>query len=78
MRWFRRLIGLDHLPEGAGDLKRLECAMLRLSRRDREIFLAVRLDKMTYSEIAEVTGLPVKQVERSVSRALIAIDRTLS
>ena len=78
MRWFRRLIGLDRLPEDSGALERLEYAMLRLSRKDREIFFAARLDNMTYPEIADVTGLSVEQVERAVTRALVAIDHALS
>ncbi|MEG3124259.1 RNA polymerase sigma factor [Sphingomonas sp. GB1N7] len=78
MKWLRHLIGLNCPPEDATDLKRLEYAMFSLSRRDREIFLAVRLDKMTYLDIADVMGLSVKQVERSVARAMVAIDRALS
>jgi len=56
-------------------LARLERAVRSLRRPDREIFLAHRLDGMSYAEIAERTGLTVKQVERSVRRALIRIDR---
>ena len=56
-------------------LARLERAVRSLPRIDREIFLARRLDDMSYAEIAERTGLTVKQVERSMTRALAGIDR---
>lgn len=46
------------------ELARLDHAMRRVPRRQREIFLAVRLDSLSYSEIAERTGLTVTQVER--------------
>jgi len=55
-------------------LARLERAVKSLRRIDREIFLARRLDDMSYAEIAERTGLTVRQVERSVRRALVDID----
>lgn len=78
MKWLRRLFGLDCLPADASDWERLEYAVSRLSLRDREIFLAHRLDDMSYPEIADVTGLSVPQVQRAIARALIAIDRELS
>jgi RNA polymerase sigma-70 factor (ECF subfamily) len=45
-------------------LAKVEHAMLRVPRRQREILLAVRLDDLSYPEIAERTGLTVAQVER--------------
>ena len=70
----------DHVetPPAAIDpeeLAKLERAVKSLRRRDREIFLAHRLDDMSYGEIAERTGLTVKQVERAMSRALSGIIR---
>lgn len=58
-------------------LRRLEAAMLKLRRIDREILLAHRLDAMSYGEIALRTGLSPRQVERSMARALYEIDRAL-
>ena len=49
--------------------------MRRLNLRTREIFLAKRLDGMSYSEIASRTGLSVRQVERHMAKALATIDR---
>jgi RNA polymerase sigma-70 factor (ECF subfamily) len=58
-------------------LRRLEAAMLRLKPKTREIFLAKRLDGMTYAEIAERTGLSVKGVEKHMSKAIAMIDRAM-
>jgi RNA polymerase sigma-70 factor (ECF subfamily) len=51
-------------------LQRIERVVSRLDRTTREIFLAHRLDAMSYTEIAERTGLSVKQVERRVAKAM--------
>jgi RNA polymerase sigma factor (sigma-70 family) len=59
-------------------LRRLERAMRSVPRRTRQVLLAHRLDDMSYSEIAERTGLSVREVERHVVRAIIAIDRSLN
>jgi len=57
--------------------ERMERAMRTLPRRTREVFLAHRVDDMSYREIAERTGLSVREVERHMTRAIIAIDRVL-
>jgi RNA polymerase sigma-70 factor (ECF subfamily) len=66
-----------HEPPDPELLARIETALLTLPRRRREIFLAVRLDGARYAELAEQTGLSIKQVEREVARALMQIDRAL-
>lgn len=48
---------------------RLELALRRMSRRRREIFLAIHLGNEPYAAIAELTGLGVVQVERHVAPA---------
>jgi RNA polymerase sigma-70 factor (ECF subfamily) len=58
--------------------RRLERAMRNLPRPTREVFLAHRLDDMPYREIAERTGLSVRDVERHIARAICAIDRSLN
>ncbi len=58
-------------------LARIEAALLTLPRRRRAIFLAVRLDGTSYAELAERTGLSIRQVEREVARAIAHIDRRL-
>lgn len=59
-------------------LRRVEAAMQRLPDRTREIFVAHRVDGLSYSEIAERTGLSVKGVEKQMSKALVRIDRLLA
>ncbi|MEV5022735.1 sigma-70 region 4 domain-containing protein [Sphingobium sp. LMA1-1-1.1] len=54
-------------------LERLEAALLTMPRLRREIFLAVRLDAMTYEEVARITGLSVRAVERQMVRAIAHI-----
>ena len=72
--------GLDQhgLLESRDMLRRLEAAMIRLRPRTREIFMAHRIDGMTYAEIAERTGLSVKGVEKQMSKALTQLDRLLN
>lgn len=64
-----------HVLESRDLLHRLEAAMLRLRPKTREIFLAHRLDGLSYAEIAERTGLSVKGVEKHMSKAIAAVDR---
>jgi len=56
------------------DLARLEHAVRRLPRRQREIFLAVRLDNLSYPDIAERTGLSVREVERHFASSLLNLS----
>lgn len=58
-------------------LRRMEEAMLAMPKMQREIFLAHRLDDMSYGEIAERTGLTVRQVERHMARAIYKLDKYL-
>lgn len=58
-------------------LRKIEDALARMPRKPREIFLAHRLDNMTYREIADVTGLTVRQVERQIAKALIHIAKQM-
>lgn len=59
-------------------LRRLEQAMMRLRPKTREIFVAHRVDGLTYAEIARLTGLSVKGVEKQMSKALVQLDRMLN
>lgn len=58
-------------------LTKVEHAMRRIPRRQREIFLAIRFDNMAYPEIADRTGLTLAQVERLFAEALINFVRNL-
>lgn len=73
------LTGTDQvrLLEARDMLDRLELAMLELRPRDREIFMAHRLEGLTYAEIADRTGVSAKVVEKAIARALVEIDRAL-
>jgi len=78
---------LEILAEGSVDqiailetrdtLRRLELAMDKMKPKTRAIFLAHRLDGLTYAEIAERAGMSVKGVEKQMSKALAKIDRFL-
>lgn len=56
-------------------LRRLEAAMTRLKPRTREIFLAHRVEGLSYAEIGERFGLSVKGVEKQMSKAILQLDR---
>lgn len=63
--------------EARDSLRRLEAAMHHLKPRSRDIFLAHRLDGMTYAEIAEQTGLSVKRVEKIMSKTIGQLTRLM-
>ena len=58
-------------------LRRLEDAMLNIPKLQREIFMAHRLDNMSYREIARRTDLTVRQVERHMARAIYKLAKQL-
>ena len=74
-----QIAGIDQqrLLESRDMLTRVEAAMLRLRPKTREIFMAHRIDGLSYAEIAERTGLTVKGVEKQMSKAIAQIDRFL-
>lgn len=63
--------------ESRDTLRRLEQAVARLKPRTREIFLAHRVEGLSYAEIAARTGLGIKGVEKQMSKAIAKIDRFL-
>ena len=58
-------------------MRRLEQAIGKLKSKTREIFLAQRIEGLSYAEIAARTGLSVKGVEKQMSKAIAKIDRIL-
>ncbi|MBU0555674.1 MAG: RNA polymerase subunit sigma [Alphaproteobacteria bacterium] len=54
-------------------IERLEAGLQRMPKLRREIFLAIRLDGLSYAEIAERTGLSVEQVERHFAESMSAL-----
>jgi RNA polymerase sigma-70 factor (ECF subfamily) len=67
---------MSHAPD-PDRLRRLEEAMLNIPKLQREILMAHRLDNMSYGEIAERTGLTVRQVERHMARAIYKLSKQL-
>jgi RNA polymerase sigma-70 factor (ECF subfamily) len=57
--------------------RRLEEAVAAMPRRQREVFLAHRLDGLSYAEIARRTGLSVRQVERQMVRAIAKLCKQM-
>lgn len=68
--------GLDttsHSPATAEQLARLEAALLTLPRFTRAVFLAHRIDDLSYIEIADRTGVSVRRIEREIARAIYGL-----
>ena len=63
--------------ESRDTLRRVEQALSRMKPKTREIFLAHRLDGLSYAEIAERTGLSISGVEKQMIKAIAKIDRFL-
>ncbi|WP_448662058.1 sigma factor-like helix-turn-helix DNA-binding protein [Sphingomonas sp. CJ20] len=61
MRWLR--------------LRRMRRAFRALPERDRAIFGSVRFDDLDYVETAERHGCTVAEVEETITRVIIALDR---
>jgi len=54
-------------------LKRLSVCLGRLNRSTREIFLAHRIDGMTYQEIARDRNVSISTVEQHVAKAMMQL-----
>lgn len=63
--------------EARDQLNRLQGALVRLRPKTRTIFLAHRLDGLTYNEIAKATGLSLKGVEWHMTKAIAHLDRAM-
>jgi RNA polymerase sigma-70 factor (ECF subfamily) len=60
-------------PPTTEQLAQLEAALLSLPRFTREVFLAHRIDDLSYVEIADMTGVSVQRIEREMARAIAAL-----
>ncbi len=58
-------------------LERLDLCVAKLKPKTRAIFLAHRVEGLSYAQIAERTGLSVKGVEKQMSKALAELDRMI-
>jgi RNA polymerase sigma-70 factor (ECF subfamily) len=65
-------------PDDPQQLARLARAIAQLPAREREIFEAVRLEGLSYAEVAERTGVSPKEVTRQTARALHRLDLMLT
>lgn len=68
---------MQQVLESRDMLRRVEAAVLKLRPRTREVFLAHRVEGLSYAEIATRTGLSIKGVEKQMSKAIARIDRLL-
>ena len=57
------------------ELRRMRRAYRQLPERDRAIFGSVRFDDLDYVQTAELRGCSVEEVERTLARVLVALDR---
>ncbi|WP_424961031.1 RNA polymerase sigma factor [Ekhidna sp.] len=54
-------------------MDKLTEAIASLPHRQREVFLMNRVEKKTYKEIAELSGVSVKAIEKSMHKALLKL-----
>lgn len=58
-------------------MEKLQSAISDLSDRQREVFLLSRIDKKTYKEIAGMSNVSVKAIEKLMHKALIALKEKI-
>ena len=59
-------------------MRRLERAIATMDAVSREVFLAHRLESLSYADIAQRTGLTVAEIERHIADAIVHLDRELA
>ncbi len=55
----------------------LKKAIAELPERQREVFLLSRIDKKTYREIAELSNVSVKAIEKLMHKALVSLRKKI-
>ncbi|MGN6850081.1 MAG: RNA polymerase sigma factor [Sphingomicrobium sp.] len=74
----------DHAPRDEEEplseelRQRMQGEFNKLPLLTRQVFLAHRIDELSYTEVAAYTGISVCRVEQEMVRALLCIDRALS
>ncbi|MBQ4822679.1 RNA polymerase sigma-70 factor [Aquimarina sp. MMG016] len=58
-------------------MEKLKNAIADLPERQREVFLLSRIDKKTYKEIAEMSNVSVKAIEKLMHKALLAMRKKI-
>ncbi|NML08053.1 sigma-70 family RNA polymerase sigma factor [Sphingomonas sp. G-3-2-10] len=61
--------------EARDSLARVEAVMRRMKPMTREIFMAHRLDGLSYGEIAERTGMSISGIEKQMAKAMTMLLR---
>ena len=54
-------------------MEKLKSAIADLPDRQREVFLLSRIDKKTYREIAELSNVSIKAIEKLMHKALLSL-----
>ncbi|MEO9484528.1 MAG: sigma-70 family RNA polymerase sigma factor [Ekhidna sp.] len=54
-------------------MEKLTSAISSLPDKQREVFLMNRVEKKTYKEIAQISGVSVKAIEKSMHKALLKL-----
>jgi len=57
--------------------EKLQRTIAELPEGQREVFLLNRIDKKTYTEIAEIIGISVKGVEKRMHKALLTLRKEI-
>lgn len=70
----------DDLPKhlSSEQRERIRAAIAKLPSLTQRVFFADRIEGRNYIEIASMTGLTIREVEREIARVIVAIDRALS
>jgi len=58
-------------------METLKSAIAELPERQREVFLLSRIDKKTYREIAELSNVSVKAIEKLMHKALVTLRKKI-
>ena len=58
-------------------LRRAERAVRRMSNLERRVFLAIRVDEMSYAEVAAELGISVAEVEQNFAASLDVLLRVV-
>lgn len=64
------------VPGSEETIRRIEDGIARMKKLDRQLFMSVRFDHLSYDEAGRLHGVTRQQVERSIVRALRVIRAT--
>ena len=67
----------DRHVTDAERVAKFKAALSKLPRKQRDIFLAHRMENCSYRELAEITGLTVDQIEHHIVRAMYKLMKQM-